>query len=522
MEELAGRVGGLILAGLPGIDAPQEIAQFIAGTAGAVLFRRNIATLEQTRAVIDDLQAARPPHRPPLLIAADQEGGTVERLGSLGAPAPSAMALGAAWQPELTRAVYRMMGGDLRALGINLDFAPVADVNTNPENPVIGLRSFGDDPARVSAHVAAAIDGLHAAGIASAAKHFPGHGDTSEDSHLAPVATTRDAAHLRRVELAPFRAAIDARVDLIMTGHVSAPALDPSGAPATLSKALLQAVLRDELGFNGVVCTDDMVMAGITSRSSIAQASVLAIDAGADLLVFSELDAAREGLEALRAAVRDGRLKPDRVAASLARVETLRWRTAQRVPDEDAPPIDSAELARDVAQRSVCVVRTGAGIPPLSLPSGARVFVVNFIEGGPAKSTGARVESVLGKMLAAAGLQVSEQLRDLEPAGHEYKQLLMAAGAADAFVAVTRRAFVHRLQAQAVADLALYGKPIVAIAALEPYDATHLPDSVAVIASFGDGDAELAAAGAVLLGTAQALGRLPVVLGASPQVAGTS
>jgi beta-N-acetylhexosaminidase len=432
------------------------------------------------------------------------------------------MALGAAWQPELTRAVYRMMGADLRGLGINLDFAPVADVNTNPENPVIGLRSFGDDPARVGAHVAAAIDGLHAAGIASAAKHFPGHGDTSADSHLAPVATTRDAAHLRRVELAPFRAAIDARVDLIMTGHVSAPALDPSGAPATLSKALVQGVLRDELGFNGVVCTDDMVMAGIASRYSIAQASVLAIDAGADLLVFSELDAAREGLDALRAAVRDGRLKPDRVAASLARVETLRWRTAQRVPDEDAPPIDSATLTRDVAQRSVCVVRASVGIPPLSLPAGARVFVVNFIEGGPAKSTGARVESVLGKMLAAAGLHVSEQLRDLEPAGHEYKQLLMAAGNADAFVAVTRRAFVHRLQAQAVVDLALFGKPIVAIAALEPYDATHLPDGVAVIATFGDGDDELAAAGAVLLGTAPALGRLPVVLGASPQVAGTS
>src|SRR5271165_4008105 len=514
VEELSGRLSGLILAGFDGTTVSDETLSFIAGTAGAVLFRRNIATSEQTRALADVLQAARPPGRPPLLIAIDQEGGTVQRLDALGVSAPSAMALGAAGDTALTRDVYRAIGTDLQALGITLDLAPDADVNTDPDNPVIGLRSFGGEAGAVSTHVVAAVLGLRDAGVVATAKHFPGHGGTSLDSHLVPATASGDEQHLRAVDLAPFRAAIDADVDVVMAGHIAAPALDPAGSPATQSRALLRGLLRDELKFKGVICTDDLEMKGLGDRT-IEEAAEAALAAGADLLLFAHVETARRALAALHAAVSAGRLSAPEIEASLARVEALRARAQMLTAGARERPVDRAAFERDRA------VRARGGAPPLALHAGARVLVVNFIEGGPAKSTGARVESALGKAIAAAGYRVTEQLRDLDPAGHEYKQLLLAAGTADAFVALTRRAFAHPLQARAVADLALFGKPVVAVAALEPYDASHLPDEVAVIASFGDGDVELEAAAAVLLGRAPAQGRLPVALAAAPHAVPT-
>jgi len=522
VEELSGRLGGLILAGFDGTTVSDETLAFIAGTAGAVLFRRNIATSDQTRALAAALQSARPAGRPPLLIAIDQEGGPVQRLDALGVSVPSAMALGAAGDTALTRDVYRTVGIDLHALGITLELAPDADVNTDPDNPVIGLRSFGGEADAVSGHVVAAVLGLRDAGIVATAKHFPGHGGTATDSHVALAFARADEQQLRAVDLAPFRAAVDAGVDVVMAGHIAVPALDASDRPATQSKVLLTELLRDELGFRGVICTDDLEMQALGDRT-IEEAAEAALAAGADLLLFAHVDQARRALTAVRDAVSAGRLNAQRVEASLARVDALRSRAEMLTAAAQEQPVDRAAferdralLAHDVARRAVTLVRSRAGVPPLALAPGARVLVVNFIEGGPAKSTGARVESALGKAIAAAGFHVTEQLRDLDPAGHEYKQLLLAAQTADAFVALTRRAFAHPLQARAVADLVLFGKPVVVVAALEPYDASHLPDEVAVIASFGDGDAELEAAAAVVLGRAKPLGRLPVALVDAP------
>ncbi|MBV8365347.1 MAG: hypothetical protein JO194_02510 [Candidatus Eremiobacteraeota bacterium] len=510
MEELADRLGGLILTGLPGATVTDEAAHFIAGTAGAVLFRHNIATVEQVRALVSALQNARSPARAPLLIAVDEEGGPVTRMDALGSWAPAAMALGAAGDPSITREVYARIGNDARELGISLDFAPVADVNTDPSNSVIGLRSFGADADAVAAHVSAAIEGLHDAGIAATAKHFPGHGGAREDTHVSTVALDQTQRHIRDVDLAPFRAAIATGVDCVMAGHLQVPALDEESVPATRSRTLLKSVLRDELGFQGVICSDDMQMKGVGAGVTLEEAAVLSVRAGIDVLVYAEMDAARRALAALRAALADGRLQSEDVEASLTRVERVRARTTQ--PRTSVTPRDGASLARAVASRAVALVRARGGVPPLGLQPGARVLIINFTEGGPSKASGARVESALGRALAAAGLHATEQLRDLDPAGHEYKQLLLAAQTADAFVAITRRASAHPLQARAVADLALFGKPVVAVAALEPYDATAIPGEMAVIATFGDSDASLYAAAEVLLGSAAAPGRVPVPL----------
>jgi beta-N-acetylhexosaminidase len=520
-EALADRVGGLLLVGFDETVVSGATAPFIAG-AGVILFRRNIESASQAKTLVAGLAPAGETTGPPLLVAVDQEGGTIERLGSAGTQPPSAMSLGSVDDPSLTRAVYRMIGDELRELGINVDLAPVSDVLTEPRSP-LGLRSFGSDPDRVARQVTAAIAGLHDAGVAATAKHFPGLGHTAADSHVSLPSVDRSAPELRAFELVPFRAAIAAGVDIVMSAHLALPQIDASGEPATLSRAVLTGLLRDELGFRGVICTDDLEMQSIAARMSPADAAVRAVAAGADMVLFSRSsDAARAAREALRDAVKSGALDAKAFEASLARIAALRSRLARNVEERRTSATDPAlerssrnehaALVRDAARRAIAVVRAMPGQLPLRVASGMRIFIANFIEGGAQGASTARVHSPIGAALASAGARVTEQLRDLDPAGHEFKQLLMAAGSADALVAVTRNAFKHPLQARAISDLASFGKAPVVIAALEPFDAAVLPEQAAVIASFGDGDAQLEAAADVMLGKSVASGRVPVQL----------
>jgi beta-N-acetylhexosaminidase len=513
---LADRVGGMLMIGFDGTTIHEAPADFIADLGGAILFQRNVHDAVQTRALVDGLQSARPPGAPPLLIAIDEEGGNVSRLRPFGTPKPSAMALGAAGDPSLTESVYELNGDELAALGINLNFAPVADVNSERRNPVIGIRSFGGHPEEVGRHVAAAIRGLRRSGVASTAKHFPGHGDTSVDSHLDLPVFARDVEHVRAVELPPFRAAIEAGVDVVMVAHVAFPALDPSGIPATLSRAVVTGLLRDELGYEGVICTDSMEMRAIAARYSAGDAAVRAVNAGADLLVFSSAtDDVKAARAALQAAVADGTIDGREVERSLARLDVLR--NAVRRGARDMGAIDQVgspshrAQAQAAALRGITLVRDPKALVPLRAAAGERILVVHFSGDGSAAHGSAHTESALGKALAAGPARIQEQARGIDPAGHEYKQLLMAAGAAAAVVCVTYRAALHPLQARAVADLSLIGKPVIAVMAREPYDLELLPEEASVIASYGDDESTMSAVADVLLGHARAEGRLPVM-----------
>jgi len=524
---VAGDAGGLVLAGFDATSAADAPLDFLCGLAGTILFARNLRSPEQAARLIADLQteAARAGALP-LVIAIDEEGGTVSRLATIGTTIPSAMALGAVDDLGTTQGAYRVVGDELAALGVTLDFAPVADVNSNRKNPVIGVRSFGDDARRVGDHVAAAIRGLHDSGVAAAAKHFPGHGAASVDSHKALPTIDRDATALGEVEYVPFRAAIAAGVDAIMTAHVSLPLVDASGTPATLSRPLLTGVLRGDLGFEGVICTDCLQMKAITGGSGAGDAAVAAVAAGADLVTFSSsIEGAREAVAALRAAVLDGHLSAMAVERSLARVRALRSRSPARRASGVSVVGAAAhrETALDVARKAVTLVRDPGSSVPLAVRAGQKIFVVQF-DGGdatPVETTG-RQTTHFGKLLARGPARVQEQIRTLDPAGHEYKQLLMAAGSADVIVAVTRRAWAHARQALAVADLALAGKPLVVVAAREPYDASVVPPDAAVIATYGDDEASMEAAAEVLLGTRIASGRLPVTLSDADAGAGAA
>ncbi|MDQ6781737.1 MAG: glycoside hydrolase family 3 protein, partial [Candidatus Eremiobacteraeota bacterium] len=521
---------GLLMAGFDGLDLV-GLPDDLPGTlAGVILFKRNLHDRAQVRALTDMLydawagaQAARR-GAPGPLIAVDQEGGTVSRLSGIGTTTPSAMALGATGDPMATHSMYGIIGRELSALGFNCDFAPVADVNNDAANPVIGIRAFGEQPAQVAQHVAAAVRGLHAAGIAATAKHFPGHGDTTVDSHHALPEIAHDLERLRTIELPPFRAAIEAGVDAIMTAHILFPALAGDGAPATLSRPVLTGLLRQELGFEGVICTDCMEMHAIESGFAPERSAVMAVAAGADLVLFSHQSAKlRTALQALQRALDEGELDPAQLEDSLRRVERLRARvTQQRLKARGAadlsgvggPQHQAAALA--IARRAVTVVRDPQSLLPIRIEAGQRAFVVYFGADSqtPVEDAGqlGKQRTTLGKFLADLGAKVHEQTRTLDPAGHEYKQLLMASASADLIVAVTTRARLHPLQARAVADLMMLGKAVIAIAAREPYDATVLPAEMPVIAAFGDDPHALHAAAEVLTGAAVAAGRLPVTV----------
>ncbi|MCK2221399.1 glycoside hydrolase family 3 protein [Actinomadura sp. ATCC 31491] len=304
--------------GFEGTSAPDWLRRALGeGLGGVVLFARNAIGAELVR----ELRA----ENPGVVVAIDEEGGTVTRLEvRSGSSFPGNRALGVVDDADLTERVGRQIGRMLAELDITLDYAPSVDVNANPANPVIGVRSFGPEPDLVARHGAAFVRGVQGAGVAACAKHFPGHGDTVTDSHLALPTVAASREELLARDLPPFRAVIDAGVRAVMTGHLLVPALDPD-APATLSRAALTDLLRDELGFGGMVVTDAIEMRAVAAMASPGEIAVRALAAGADAICVGVVteDGLRELTGAVVAAVRDGVLPEDRLAEAAGRVRAL-------------------------------------------------------------------------------------------------------------------------------------------------------------------------------------------------------
>ncbi|MFA1550002.1 glycoside hydrolase family 3 protein [Actinomadura chokoriensis] len=332
--EIARLARGTLLPSFPGATAPRWLLDELeAGLGGVTLFALvgNVPSQESLAALTAQMRKAGDP-----FVTIDEEGGDVTRLGghATGSPYPGNAALGAVDDPELTRRVYRSLGAELAEVGVNLNFAPSVDVNTADDNPVIGTRSFGSDPELVARHGAAAVTGTQEAGVAACAKHFPGHGSTVEDSHLSIPLVDADLELLDRRELVPFRAAIAAGARAVMTGHLDLPAIT-GGVPATLSHAAITGLLRERLGYRGVIVTDALDMAGASGAIGIPEASVRALIAGADLLCLGSHEHAETvaaTLDAIGEAVRTGRLSPGRLADAARRTARLREWLAGHAP----------------------------------------------------------------------------------------------------------------------------------------------------------------------------------------------
>jgi beta-N-acetylhexosaminidase len=318
VERLAART---LLVGFDGQSVPTWVREAAPGLGGVVLYGDNIRSDDDAARLAGEVR-----ERGDALLAVDEEGGDVTRLHyTTGSPTPGNYVLGAADDVAATRAVAAAIGARLRRSHVLLNLAPDADVNSNPANPVIGVRAFGAEPERVSRHTVAYVEGLQAQGVAACVKHFPGHGDTSADSHHELPVVALDEEEWRRVHLPPFAAAVAAGTRTVMTAHIRFPALDPH-LPATLSRRILVGLLREELGFDGAVITDALEMEAIAATYGAAQAAPLAIAAGADLLCLGARDGEatyRNALAAIVGAVRDGALTVDRLEEAAARVDAL-------------------------------------------------------------------------------------------------------------------------------------------------------------------------------------------------------
>ncbi|GAA0521805.1 beta-N-acetylhexosaminidase [Deinococcus depolymerans] len=341
------RAGRLVMVDIPGPTLDGDTAASLRrhGIRSVCLFGKNVVDADQLRALCADLRAVMGEDA---LIALDHEGGAILRP-TFWPFAPSAMALGAADDPDLTRRVNEALARQLRAVGINWNFAPVLDVNVNPANPVIGERAFGSQVALVTRHGGAALAGHDAAGVAACVKHFPGHGDTSLDSHHALPSVTRSREELDRTEFAPFRALLPG-TPAVMTAHIVYPALDPH-APATLSRPVLTGLLRGEWGFEGVIVTDSMGMKAIDDHYGRGEAGVLALQAGADLVMaLGRREAQEATLDAIARALADGRLDPAQGQASAARLSALARRYPAQADTTLDPGADAPLFARAWAQ----------------------------------------------------------------------------------------------------------------------------------------------------------------------------
>jgi len=410
-----------LMPGFEGVEAPAWLMQRVAGGLGSVcLYARNVESPAQLARLCATLHAA----NPSLVIAIDEEGGDVTRLeAATGSSYPGNLALGAVGDPGLTREVARAIGLELAHAGVDLDLAPVADVNSNPANPVIGVRSFGSDAAAVGRQTAAWVAGLQDAGVGACVKHFPGHGDTSVDSHLAlPIAG--DDPH--GGALLPFEAGIAAGARAVMSAHIVVRELDR--APATISRSVMTALLRDELGFDGLAVSDGIEMRAISDGVGIVDGAVLALDAGCDLLCIGgglvDEEIVVRLRDAIATAVRSGRLSEERLAQAANRVTSFAsWRARQSAPQDPADREVGLRAARR-AIRSEGDVRVGTAVVAIKLLAGRSIAAgaVPWGVEGPLAERGAAVSShelagpppnLDGLLAEAEGLSLVLMVRDL-------------------------------------------------------------------------------------------------------------
>ncbi|WP_055549384.1 glycoside hydrolase family 3 protein [Streptomyces kanamyceticus] len=549
-------------------DAAELIATYRLG--GVIYFgwAHNTRSPQQIAELSNGIQkvAAEQPSGIPVLISVDQEHGIVARVGAPATLLPGAMAIGASGSHDMAREAARIAGAELRALGIRQDHAPDADVNVDPANPVIGVRSFGSEPDAVAGFVTAQIEGYRSAGIATAAKHFPGHGDTMDDSHteLPRIHHTRE--EWDRVDAPPFRAAVAAGVDSVMTAHIVVPALDPAGDPATLSRPILTGVLREELGYDGVISTDSLAMRGVRTKYGDDRVAVLALKAGVDQLLNPPNPEA--AWNAVLQAVADGELTEGRIEESVLRVLRMKAKVGLLdglvtgdgpVTGEGIAPSDGTDAgttadavdttvgtpahlaaADRIAEATTTLLRDDHALLPLSPRTHPEILVVGVDPGSPSGTTGPPT-SVLADTLTGLGFTATARSTGTAPDDAAVAEAVAAAKGKDAVLVATynvaarttardntqaanaaldRAARPGRAgnyaapstdgQAVLVAALKATGVPVIALAVRNPHDIAHLPDVDASLASYSWTDVELRAAARVIAGRAAPRGRLPV------------
>lgn len=485
--------------------------------SGISYFRSlNIGTPSQVRELTNALQRlARDLDLPLLLIATDQEGGQLMAIGD-GTPLPGNMALGATRSAELARKAGEVLGREMSALGLNVNYAPCADVNINPQNPVVGVRSFGEDPHLVAELTAAMIEGMQSQGVAATVKHFPGHGDTASDSHHSLGTVPHTLERLHAVELPPFVAALKADAKLVMTAHLGITSIDGADAPpATLSPHIINGLLRCDLGFDGVVITDAMDMRAIRQGEALREESLRAVNAGADLLLnTSDPQDQTRAFEGLLQGVKDGQLTLDELQASVERISRLKQWISENSISHELSVIRSTEhmeVAREIAEKSITLVRDHKKYLPLNLESDRRIAVIvpKPLDLTPA-DTSSYIQPQLAESIREFHARADEFVIPYSPGEQESASVLERVREYDVIVVGTINAYAEKNQAKFVRNLLNIGKPVIAIAMRLPYDLASFPQASTFVCTYSILEPSMRAVAKALFGHSEMTGRLPV------------
>jgi len=506
------KIGQVMIIGFDGIAVDAELRRMISEyhIGGVILFARNVQSPQQVAALTNEQQKiAIESGSPGLFIAIDQEGGRVARLTEDKGftEFPSAMALTATGDPQNAYRVASAMAAEMHTVGINVDFAPDLDVNNNPANPVIGIRSFSSDPIKVAEYGLAFAKGLQENGVLAFGKHFPGHGDTGVDSHIDLPVVPYDRDRLDRIELVPFKAAINADFAGIMSAHVTFPAIDPTpGLAATLSHPVLTGLLREELGFNGLIITDSLEMGALAANGYPPQVGApLALAAGADLLLFNRDHAMhREAFVNLVQAVKDGKISQEQLNDSVERILQMKKRFGLLKPipvevEAAATSIKTMEylaLSRELAQKAITLVRDPQGLIPLKSATAPLVVETTAV-------------CDLTKYLGLSGTSLTI---DAQPSSTQIANVINGAQDKRIVIVPVDDLRNNTNQLKLVQDLVEAGNPVVVIAHRNPFDVALLPEAVTILVTYGFNPPIREALADVLSGKIEPSGGLPVTL----------
>ncbi|MFS0873431.1 beta-N-acetylhexosaminidase [Paenibacillus xylanilyticus] len=530
------KIGQMLLCGFHGTEADGDIKHLLQTypIGGVIYFARNIESPEQVERLSAGLQgiADKSGHLP-LWISIDQEGGMVARITNGIALMPGQMAIAAAGSTKDAYEAAYISGLELKSMGINMNFAPVLDINNNVANPVIGVRSFGESPQMVADYGVKTIAGIQMAGIAATAKHFPGHGDTDTDSHLDLPVIAHDRERVERVELVPFQAAIAEGVDAMMSAHIYFPALEPQRLPVTLSNTVLSGLLRQELGYEGIIVTDCMEMNAIAVHYGTVEAAVMAVEAGADLVLISHTAQLQvEAFEALEAAVKSGRISESRIDESVVRLlmykgkrgllemgmdvtakaEVLNELASTERPERNS--LQHQEVARRISENSITLVRDQLDMLPLKAE---RTLVITIAATVTTIADEQLNQAVtLGSALSSHGLEVVELTVTPEEVAISSARLLQAAEEGDIrqIVVGTYNAGSPSgdPQCRLIGWLQKLGKPLAVVALRSPYDVLALPDVRVYVAAYESRPLAMDSVALAMMGHIPFTGRLPVNL----------
>ena len=509
------KIGQRLCTGFSGYDIPAEFERYIRESkiGNVILFAHNVQNARQLKQLCADLQALiREVTGFPPLIAVDQEGGVVSCLSDDFTLTPSAMALAAAGDPKLAHQAGLITGLELSALGVNLNLAPVADINKNPDNPVIGVRSFGEDPEKVAEYSVALMRGLMEGGVLCCAKHFPGHGDTSVDSHIGLPGIDRTLEQLEACELVPFQRLVDEGIPGVMSAHILFPLLGGSHVPATMSREIMTGLLKERMGFHGLVLSDCMMMGAVADHYGTINGAAAAVRAGVDIVLISH-DARLAGLAAqhLRAELEAGGLDREEFDRSVNKI--LDYKKKLKAPGRDAHSSVGCTKHREQAANMYARSVTAARLPFQTLPHPGKNPL--FVGCMPYYTTAAcKPESAALSFSRFMQKRFGGDMLELSD-NPDADEIALAAGEApghSCLIIGTYNAHIRPGQMDLVWALSEKGIPCVCVALRNPYDLRGLPPQVSALAAYSYHDFTFQAVARVLAGEMEAQGQLPVTL----------